>query len=197
MDTLNQLGFSSSYHEVLKYEKSAAISEGVQFIQYVADNVDHNIRTLDDHNTFHGMDIIATLTPGSKNIRSRIIRRKEVTAEELAKIGRISIQYYTSSQNSINDIVYKELLGTNVDDTSKCIDIIWKSSWLLKPERPGWSGVMQLVHHGEHPGQSSIVFIPIIDMDPGNLSCIYSTLNFVSNDHLTIRSISHRNEFPR
>ena len=40
---------------------------------------------------------------------------------------------------------------------------------------------MQLVHHGEHPGQSSIVFLPIIDMDPGNLSCIYSTLNFVSN----------------
>ena len=127
------------------------------------------------------MGIIATLTPGSKNIRSRIIRRKEVTAEELAKIGRISIHYYTSSQNSINVIVYKELLGTNVDDPSKCIDIIWKSSWLLKPERPGWSGVMQLVHHGEHPGQSSIVSLPIIDMDPGNLSCIYSTLNFVSN----------------
>ena len=31
VDTLNQLGFSSSYHEVLKYEGSAAISEGVQF----------------------------------------------------------------------------------------------------------------------------------------------------------------------
>ena len=58
---------------------------------------------LDGRNTFHGMRIIATLTPGSKNIRSRIIRRKEVTTEELAKIGRISIQYYTSSQNSIND----------------------------------------------------------------------------------------------
>ena len=84
VDTLNQLGFSSSYHEVLKYERSAAISEGVQFpdffpgqfIQYVADNVDHNIRTLDGHNTSHRMGIIATLTPGSKNIRSRIIRKR-------------------------------------------------------------------------------------------------------------------------
>ena len=28
------------------------------FVQYVADNVDHNIRTLDGHNTFHGMAMI-------------------------------------------------------------------------------------------------------------------------------------------
>ena len=28
---------------------------------------------------------------------------------------------------------------------------------------------------------TSIVFLPIIDIDPGNLSCIYSTFNFVSN----------------
>ena len=40
---------------------------------------------------------------------------------------------------------------------------------------------MQLVHHGEYPGHSSIMFLPIIDMDPTNASCIYSTLHFVAD----------------
>lgn len=55
IDTLSNLGFSSSYWEVQKYESSAAATLKVQlpeyfpgqFLQFVADNVDHNIRTLD------------------------------------------------------------------------------------------------------------------------------------------------------
>ena len=40
---------------------------------------------------------------------------------------------------------------------------------------------MQLVHHGEYPGHSSIIFLPMIDMDPKNASCIYSMLHFVAD----------------
>lgn len=36
------------------------------FGQHVADNVDHNLRTLDGMNTFHGMGIIAAITSGTK-----------------------------------------------------------------------------------------------------------------------------------
>ena len=38
---------------------------------------------------------------------------------------------------------------------------------------------MQLVHRGNHPGKSSIMFLPMIDMDPTDLTCIYSTLSYV------------------
>ena len=73
VDTLYRLGFCSSYTEIKKFEVSAAASQGTdipgnnpgQFTQYIADNVDHNIRTLDGHNTIHGMDIIACATPGT------------------------------------------------------------------------------------------------------------------------------------
>ena len=41
---------------------------------------------------------------------------------------------------------------------------------------------MQLVQQGSHHGQSSIVFLPMIDMNPSDMSCIYSTLKFVSNE---------------
>ena len=40
---------------------------------------------------------------------------------------------------------------------------------------------MQTVSEGSYPGQSAITFLPIIDMQPTNMTCIYSTLHFVSN----------------
>lgn len=54
----------------------------------MADNVDHNIRTIDGHGTFHGMGIIAAVTPGTKE--SRIIPRLKVTTEEIKEVGKIN-----------------------------------------------------------------------------------------------------------
>ena len=39
--------------------------------------------------------------------------------------------------------------------------------------------MMQMVNHGEHPGQASVVFLPIIDLNPRDLTCIYPILHFV------------------
>ena len=74
IDTLHAHRFCSSYSEVQKYERCATLNQGLdipgffpgQFVQYVADNVDHDIRTLDGSGTFHGMGIIAVVTPKSK-----------------------------------------------------------------------------------------------------------------------------------
>ena len=86
------------YQEVLQFEQSAALSNGTdipnfiaQFIQYVADNVDHNIRTLDgiDTCTFHGMGMIAAVTPGTKT--SNPILRVKVTCSDIAMVGRVPI----------------------------------------------------------------------------------------------------------
>ncbi|KAK3101064.1 hypothetical protein FSP39_000693 [Pinctada imbricata] len=68
LDELNHLGFCSSYAEVQKFESSTAISQGLlkipgyeetDCLQFIADNVDHNIGTLDGKETFHGMGIVA------------------------------------------------------------------------------------------------------------------------------------------
>ena len=70
IDSLHSHGFCSSYSEVQKFERSAALFQGTDipelndadesvFIQHSADNVDHKIRT----NTFHGMGIIVAVTP--------------------------------------------------------------------------------------------------------------------------------------
>ena len=53
-----------------------------QFVQYAADNVDHNIRTLDGNNTFHGMGIIAMVTPGTTH--NHTVPRSQITTSDVA-----------------------------------------------------------------------------------------------------------------
>ncbi len=55
-----------------------------QFVQYVADNVDHNIRTLDGNDIFHGMGMIAAVTPGTK--KSNPILRVKVISRDIAMV---------------------------------------------------------------------------------------------------------------
>ena len=79
LDTLSEMGFCSSYKEVLRFEKNAAncvapdlLGEDIDapgtLLLFAGDNVDHNIRTLDGKGTFHGMGMMAALTPGRKKL---------------------------------------------------------------------------------------------------------------------------------
>lgn len=50
-------------------------------VQFFADNVEYNLITLDGSGTFHGMGIIASITPRVEF--DEIIQRSEVTNEEI------------------------------------------------------------------------------------------------------------------
>lgn len=74
IDTLHSLGFCCSYAEVRKFKYCATIFndqiESEQLVpqnkvtKYAADNVDHNLCTLDGKGTFHGMGMIpGVITP--------------------------------------------------------------------------------------------------------------------------------------
>ena len=63
---LHRLGFNISYDEVVRYKESAIeqgenkpLEESEVFVQWAADNVDHNIVTLTGKGTFHGMGLIS------------------------------------------------------------------------------------------------------------------------------------------
>ena len=70
---MSRLGFSITYDEVTRYKQSVIQHESLDsllaeyfpgtFTQWVADNVDHNVATLDGLGTFHGMGMIAVSTP--------------------------------------------------------------------------------------------------------------------------------------
>ena len=126
------------------------------FLQFMADNIDHSIQTLDGLNTFHGMGMIkaVTRTPGIK-CTSRIIPCVEVTAEDVA-FAKVGIHFYKNIERF--NINYEKLSEISKDDSSRNTVILWKLSCLLYPIAPAWNSTMQLVHHGEKPGQYSITF---------------------------------------
>lgn len=53
-------------------------------------------------------------------------------------------------------------------------------SFRFHKSTPSWQGMMHLLHKGcEYPVKSSVQFLPMIDMNPGDKACILSTLDYV------------------
>lgn len=63
------------------------------------------------------------------------------------------------------------------------VDLLWHiskfTSNVALETRLGWSGYTTDVMKGDYPGQSIVHMLPIIDLDPTDMSRIYSTLLFV------------------
>ena len=136
-------------------------SESV-YLQYVADNVDHNIHTLDGKGTFHGMGIIAAVWPDKPPTTQ--VSRISVSAEDIASVGRIERKHvtplYTPDSLMYNRVEYEYYTDPDVD----VIDALWDMSVLFRTDRPSWSGMMQSVYKKQHPGISSPLFLPMILM---------------------------------
>ena len=162
IETLLGPGFCSSYKKNLNYQQNAAVSQPLetpclmqdQFLQFMADNIDHHTQNLNGLNTIHGMRMIKAVTPGIK-CTSRKITCVEVTAEAVA-VAKVGIHFYKNVERF--NINYEKLSGISKDDNTRNTDILWKLSCMLYPTAPAWNGTMQLVHHGEYPSQSSITF---------------------------------------
>ena len=65
---LSRLGFAVSYDEVIRFKQNIVAHDsvdevvcplGTTFMQYVGDNTDHDIATVDGKNTHHGLGSIA------------------------------------------------------------------------------------------------------------------------------------------
>ena len=108
-----------------------------QFLQFMADNIDHNTQTLDGLNTFHGMGMIKAVTPGIK-CTLRIILCVEVTAEDVAAVAKVGIHFYKNVE--MFNIKYVKLQKISNDDNSRNTHILWKLSCLLYPTASGKPG---------------------------------------------------------
>ena len=143
---------------------------------FVADNVDHNIITLDGKGTFHGMGMIAAFTPGkqTKKIISRL-KTSDVNIVERTKIDIKELRFTNHVCRSIKFIGLPANVSFGMD-----VDILWELSSTFKQAVPSWQGMMHTIHQDKkHPGKSSILYLPMIDMYPGDKTCILSTLEFI------------------
>lgn len=83
-----------------------------EFSQWSADNVDHNVRTIDGHRTFHGMGIICSTTgeiQQSEINNQQIIRQQQKPVNEIIKNKGIPIVPYHSDINGLQNIKLKQL----------------------------------------------------------------------------------------
>ena len=76
-------------------------------------------------------------------------------------------------------VTYEKLYSFKGKDPTAKLDLLWRSSIMLESPRPAWSGMIQLVHSDRHPGTPSVMFLPLIYMNPSDTKCIYSTLKYI------------------
>ena len=114
-------------------------------------------------NTFHDMGTIAVITPGTR--RQQQMPRISITSEDVAEVGKIDTHFYNQIRQDFESLKYTQQHDFQCKDPQSTEDTLWKVSWPLRSPRPAWSGFMQLVSRGEHPGQYSEYFLPMIDLN--------------------------------
>ena len=90
VEMLHHLGFSCSYSEVQRFEQNAAVGQGSDIpnfspAPFAADNVDHNIDTIDEKGTFHSMGLRGMITPEIKIALP--VKRLNKTAQDIIRVG--------------------------------------------------------------------------------------------------------------
>ena len=64
-------------------------------------------------------------------------------------------------------------MQTTLDQPVDCyLNLLWHALYFKQSvvPRPGWNGYLQMISIGQYPGQSAVNMLPIIDLDPTNIS---------------------------
>ena len=147
----------------------------------MADNADQNSCNLTGDNTFHGMGMVTTVINGKFAFKP--VPKSVVSNDDLKNYSSIPIYMYKDIK-LLNKNSYICLPDINSLLTGNPIDVLWQMSWFFGNPMPSWSGAMQLFYDKqpkEHSGKASITFLPLIDMPSRDMTCIYSTLKYLSN----------------
>ena len=201
LNHLAKLGFSVSADEVLRFKQSAIQhskehhnkaleKDNGSFIQLSAENVDHNIMTLTGKGTFHGMGIISMTSSNNKSKRLAVVKRLKKKLPSTTFIDDIGIPVYNflgSSARGLGKLKLKpisELMSPYILPVEWNYDMLWHLSRFKKissGNSTNWSGFMQDITNrlGFINKEAMIIFLLIIDLNPGDESCIYSTLKFI------------------
>ena len=136
IDELTKLSFSISYNEIKRYKQSfisnndslsATATRKSDFVQWVADNVDHNISTLDRKNTFHGIGITAISIGKMCNSRKRIPREKQKSLTETTGGKAIPIKQYLHDRiKALASIKLKSIKDLNISS-----DLLWQMGYFF------------------------------------------------------------------
>ena len=102
IDVPSAMGYCSSYSDVQRFKENAAASDAPdvlgsvnianKMLLFAADNVDHNIVSLDGSGTFHGMGMIADVTQGQQVTQT--ILRQQISELNIVDLTKVDIMEY-------------------------------------------------------------------------------------------------------
>lgn len=106
VNVLSSLGFSSSYDEVSRFELSAVLHPDTSlkknaFCQFIFDNADFNVNTLNGEGTFHAMGGIISVTPSTSVVLDQNINRviKCSSEQYLSQIAPVEMRAFHKRKN--------------------------------------------------------------------------------------------------
>ena len=207
IDILSSLAFCDNYKELLRLFDSLSPKDDSEefqvllydFLNFIFDNADLNIRTLTGLGTWHCMGGIVAGTPSVGNQAEPDIPRtiKICPAEQLYNFANIPITQYKRQKNAGLKKVKVGSLAINIEEPNqlkkaKMLDNFWLVSFpLLKavsteePWReiscPNWSGYMQSSVKGDTYHVSDIQIVPFINLDPKKSETVFSALEFAQS----------------
>jgi len=145
--TLSRLGFSISHEEVNRYKQSVVqipdidlpLEFPLSFTQWSADNVDHNVMTLNGLGVFHGMGIISMsvncndIDTSGTVLGNPVNRLPRVKVISLINANTIPLVTYTTpNEPPLFLIKYKpmcELCKSLPREMDKTLDLLWQIGW--------------------------------------------------------------------
>lgn len=187
----SEISFDESNDFQTQCSVDSTISEGdFHMEQYVADNIDINIRSLYGNSSYHAMGRIKIITPdpGRASELKQISRRKITAMEKDDLLKKLGIKLHTFHPKPINALCsikfmsYSELQQKTSRPKGCLGDSAWLSGWLIKmsvaPDffHGNWKGHMKMCHQESGAAVSSISYLQIINSKPDNYSTVYTTL---------------------
>lgn len=189
IDLCSSLGFSTSYYETETYLQSLLkagepqIEEG-NFFQFVFDNIDINLRTLDGKDTFHALGGIQCVTP--KTAVTSDVRVPRVKTYDFEGTFNVPvIQYAKRAKSGLKSLTIDNISESMpTQSLVSARNMLWLSSFAFESvSLPGWSGYMRNCYDGRQTYEPSYVLaLPFINIDPGNPTAIYSALSYASKE---------------
>ena len=158
-------------------------------MQFICNNADFNLHSLDGYNTFHSMGGTACIIPSATSRPSaQVPRIRNIPkATTLESFGNVPIKtYYAPTVPALKSITIKDVTLPSDNEPGLqsiyALNYLWLIGYHIKASPcPSWSGFMQEALKCGVYDTSRVVVLPFFNIDPNILSTIYSTLHFAQH----------------
>lgn len=184
IQVLSSLGFCASYTETETFQLSSVLHPEQDpekgFLQFVADNADVNVATLDGHGTFHSMGMIQSVTPKPTTAVSQgIFRVTGVYGRRVIQnIKPVAVQTF-HKDHRMRGLQAITAEAVDIDDsiTPTIADVLWMYGKTKDiPRICGWNGFMEKLMCKRDYVTSEISVLPFINAPPSDWNTVYTTL---------------------